>query len=453
MNKYTTYIFLSVLVTLFSCVRDAEQTSDSGTTNPNSAFQKTAGWPDSIKMRRVGDSFQETIAKVEVDKTGAIWALRVAKPNPDESNYKKYLEKYDVLGNLVLSIPEKTGTILHSFVVHPSGELTIMELRTSIGDSLESNIWLKRIRADGSTLIETALRDREKPEKKYDDADINFGYPAELIPAGENVYLAAYTHGVKLYNFSSNLEMSWSRQVMPLLAYVSGRKIKLALDEFNNIHVALSLWHQSEITAWENHFAKTLARESAVSSFFIAGFSPKGDLKISRAFGKDHALYPAGLAVKDGTLTAVSTSRIQNKFKDSNHTQEWNIIFFRAEMNSGRILDYKVLETQRDTYISDFRVNAAGHSYITGTNDFIQVNTGSVVEFGQAYILKVDEHGRKLSYLNFRGHRHTRIESIALLGLDRLIFGGFFNGPITHTGDADKKQNFQWGMLGVAGIN
>lgn len=412
-------------------------------------FQKVAGWPSSVAIRRVGDGFQESIGQIQVSNEEQIWALRTAIENLDTPE-KKYLEKYDLDGKLILSIAEQEGTKFHSFVVHPSGNLTILELRKSAGDPKKSNLWLKHINSDSKTIAESPLRDRELVDQQHDDTDVvrvdPFLYSARLLANGEGLYLLAKTNGYKLYSFTKDFKLSWNRLVLPFVMLAYGFDVKLALDEVGDVYAGVQLYDESEIEQWEQHFGTTLPKQSKNSNFFVSSFSSNGEQKIARLFGGDHGgLSVAGFAVKNGILTAGCNTRLIKH----GSTLDWSIVFLRAEINSGKILDYKFIETQKDTYVRDFYVDKAGHGYFAGVNDFIQVVTGSVVEFGQGYILQVDNSGKKIAYLPLRGPRHTEVKSVRLLGNDRLIFGGFFNGPITHTGDIDKQQTFQWGMLGI----
>lgn len=458
------YTILILFITVSSCTGHHKDTApikhEQEPPNQESMFKTVEGWPDSIKMRRVGESFSESVENVQFDSSGAIWVLRESKTNPDKRETKRYLEKYDGQGNYIFGLSEAVGTILSSFTVHPSGELTIVELRKKEGgeEHLWHNIWLKRIRTDGSIIIESPLREFNDGDKVviYHDPDDIYRSLNLLIASREDVYLFVEQHksGSKLYKFDNKLQQSWNRQILPVLprSFLSYSDVKLGIDELFNICIVIGLYKE-DVAAWERHFAKILPKESENSYLFFMQFDPNGNLKISRAFGTNEHLQPSGIAVKNGILTVGTSSRIQRKFNEPNHTQEWHPVFLKAEIASGKVIDYKILESQRDTLVNDFHVNAEGHGFFVGTNDFIQVDSNSVVEFGQGYVLKVDEHGNKLSYLSFRGPRHISVNSISLLENGKLLFGGTFNGSITHTADADSKQDFQWAMLGVIDIN
>jgi hypothetical protein len=108
MNKWkklfiSSSFFIMCLI-ISSCTRDNKDTKK--VIEPlESAFKTFPAWPDSVKMRRVGDSFSESIDNLQVDNTGAVWFLRKAKPNPDEDKYLQYLEKYDAQGNHIFTMP------------------------------------------------------------------------------------------------------------------------------------------------------------------------------------------------------------------------------------------------------------------------------------------------------------------------------------------------------------
>ncbi|MCA9508999.1 MAG: hypothetical protein KC505_11310 [Myxococcales bacterium] len=311
--------------------------------NSSMLFEKITGWPSFVAMRRIGGSaFQESITQLEIGSNGIIWALHKTNKNPDIQKDQKYIERYNTQGKLTLSLPEQKGTKTHSFVVHPSGNLTVLELRTSTGNPNKSNLWLKRIKPNGSIITESALRDGGLAYQEYDDIDMlrvhPFYYSAQLHVHGEDVYLLAQTQGMKLYRFKEDLKLLWNRQVLPYTSLLDNLDIKLAHDELSNIYAVVRIYDESEIKEWERYFGKTLPMQSKKSNFFIASFGSNGDPIISRVFGENHYLSIAGFVVKNGILTAGCHTRYDKQHNDLGSTLAWNIVFFRAEINSGKLL-------------------------------------------------------------------------------------------------------------------
>lgn len=76
-----------------------------------------------------------------------------------------------------------------------------------------------------------------------------------------------------------------------------------------------------------------------------------------------------------------------------------------------------------------------------------QVRTGSVVEYADACLFKIDSEGKPLTKTYFGTARNDGIVSMDF-NEGRLLLGGYTDGPITHTADNDVSAGFQNAFLG-----
>lgn len=86
--------------------------------------------------------------------------------------------------------------------------------------------------------------------------------------------------------------------------------------------------------------------------------------------------------------------------------------------------------------------------FVGGKCGFRQVSTGSVVEFADSCLLTMDGNGRLMASKFFGTDRNDAIISMSFQN-DRLIVGGFADGPITHTADQDQSAGYQHAMFGI----
>lgn len=458
--------------------KDTKQRETSGRLD---AFGPFENWPERASMRRVGDSFGERITHVKQDSSGNTWILRKARR--EDWSTSKFIEKYDSLGALLLSLPEPKDVHFNAFTVHPSGEVTVAETRKI--NTLETtgtiyHIWFKRLRSDGSILTEAPLRssssEKEQLYYKFDWSKMHsnitgiekFFYEIDegdkvrlfsqnheaLLSVGEEAIFLAWTFGVKLYQIDNRLHTVWNQQVMPLHGHMTNMACqeKLAVDENGHLYVAIDA-NTETLEAWKTHFNQAILREENADNFLILHYDSKGTFQNANLFREQHYVSVAGFAVKNNVMTLGGTTRINGKLALPNNTWERDLIFLKANLQTDQVLLRKTINLKRDDHARDFKLDHSGNGVFVGTNNYVQVDTNSIVESGQAFILKLDTNGNQIDYIELPGPRDTEITSFDFLKPEEgdygIVFGGEYDSPITHTGDQDKSQNYSKGMLGI----
>ncbi len=434
-------------------------------------------------MRRVGESFIEEVKTVQQDHEGNTWILRRSTAEDSNGFSKHFIEKFNPQGVLILSLQEPSGTHFNAFTIHPSGELTIAETRKI--DTTEEygkifHIWFKRLKHDGTLITEVPLRDAGSDEeqlyymfdwdKKYsdivsvetiphvvdsEDKIRTYATNEELLSSvGEEAIFLAYTHSVKLYRLKKDLQIAWNKQVMPHhnLILMGHLEAKLAVDETGNAYVAFpSIYEQ--IKAWKTHFKKNMDGLDIPKGILIVELNTAGELQNYRLFHQENPLSVAGFFVQNDVITLGATLKVLGKLAKHNNTHERDLLFFRAQFSTGEFYVHKIIDIQRDDYAHDFKIDGHGNGIFVGSNNFVQVDSGSFVEYGQGFALFVDKEGNKLDYVSLPGPRHTRINSFDFRKSQSersgIVFGGRYDAPITHTADEDKSLNYQKGLLGV----
>jgi hypothetical protein len=480
----TVLLFLSFC--FFGCADSTRYAQQDTSVSSNSAgvltFKNKPGWPSQIVSREIGAEFIERIVQVLGDPAGNIWVLRQSENTYLLAETNTQIEKYTSSGEKILEVKTSVGAQFETMVVHPSGELTVVELRPSKNRKEREwrsyQIWLKRISPDGILLDEAPLKDagNEQERTRYhfewnaSDSKWKFTHRslgehsvdekgitqvssdnhAALIAFEEDVYLSIWTYGLKVYHYNKDLEIKWGRQILPECDYFTNMASQelLAVDEVGNLYVAAKFF-EDDIDVWEMHFGKEVSAKAKDNGFFVGQIDRNGNFKSARIFGREIVMWPVGISVSSGVMTAGGVSRIRNKFNLPNHTMEWDLVFLRATVLDAQTLVSKTIDVKRDDIARDFQVDSKGNGIFAGTNDFVQVDTNSWVEFGQAFLLRVDDQGNQIGYVSFRGPRHSQISTISIGPGDAVVFGGTTDGPITHTAQHDHSQGFEKAMLGV----
>ncbi|WP_394821419.1 hypothetical protein [Pendulispora albinea] len=437
-------------------------------------------WHPGVRLRRVGDAFAEHVPRVVVTPSGNIVALRGSRAEKGELPGVEVVEMVDPDGRMLGSMagpPDRAGLDL---VVHPSGELTLIELRPSASKN-EKEVWLRRLGADLRTLREAPLRDRpsehelltyflatqpdgspviDKVESRPAPADdivrIDFVKWAQghvrLAARGEEVLVGAWTYGTKVYALGADLEVRWSRQVMPespSTVTVFFPEV-LTVDEAGRIGIAFPV-SAPLLEAYKRHFGREDIPPYKGPSYFqtmVRRITADGRKDTGRTFDYgDRAdidyLDVVGMALRGDEVTLCGSVRIKNKLHIPNQTEEHDLGWLHGNIEGGAV-QARAADLLRQDYAHTCRVDAKGGLTFAGTNDFLQVDTNSWMEFGQALVYAVDAEGKETARITFRGPRHTEITTFDWTKRGAVVFGGTFDGPVTHT--EDQRSN---GMLGV----
>lgn len=432
----------------FSCTVEGEAVA-SDSPILSRMFSSIPSCPE-LALRQVGSAFSTHIIKMDVDADQNFYLLIEALEAGESQKFfgKFSLIKLDSSGKQIFEVKSSENNVFESFALHPSGEVTIVETRkvSDNDDPGTYHVWLRRLSNSGELKLETPLKDSTIAKTDNGSPHVLFYAGSVLLSNGEEVYLASATDKGKIYSLTANYQVKWSYQYLPThRVIIAPGNSKLFLDKEGRLILGQTI-HKQEILALETLFGESFPDKDGV---LIYRFSSNGKDVEHKVITNSNAMDIAGIHA-DGDLITFGGDIHIKKFTEANHTYERDLIFFKFDISTGAILANKVIDLQRDDAASDFVIDHQGNGIIVGRNNYIQVDSHSVVDFGQAYILKVDPSGEIESYISFNGPRNTSLGSVMLQSrTDKtLFFSGTFDGPITHTGDHDPSLRYQKSMVG-----
>ena len=102
-----------------------------------------------------------------------------------------------------------------------------------------------------------------------------------------------------------------------------------------------------------------------------------------------------------------------------------------------------------DEWVEAIAPCGEGRVCVAGVLGSRSVDTGSVVTFGDGFIVPMALDGTMSAPWTITSARHSTVWDLASTADDRVLFFATTNGPITHTGDHDPTLMFNEGRLGV----
>src|SRR4051812_17322337 len=146
--------------------------SSQNTPDPSSddiVLAPASGWPANVAVRSLRRAFRTSVTSIEIDAGGKIWLLRDVWSDPSQLLGAPVLERYAESGHLEKRLTFRTGAVVPSFVVHPSGELTVL-LKRATG-ALDYALEILRLSPEGETISELRFEDTPGPRENlfYDD--------------------------------------------------------------------------------------------------------------------------------------------------------------------------------------------------------------------------------------------------------------------------------------------
>ncbi|MBZ4423142.1 hypothetical protein [Myxococcus sp. RHSTA-1-4] len=465
--------FLGALFLLLACQASAPeggtQEETGGLVPATDTVRWTAheAWPTQTQYRQVGEAFRGTVHQLEVDDEGRSWLIRQDFDSPEDLTGQWTLEVYAPDGQRVFTLAREEGVEPYRFVRHPSGELTLFELQR-LPETTDFRLRLRRLSPEGQVLAERGFEDPGRPEEwplylldatrvtqvlERPSREVRWGREhfvhLRALALGEEVAFIVWSHGLKLYRLAPGLDLAWDLQLMPDHSWmdVLANQEQLTLDAEGNLLVGWGMF-RSEAAAWQQRFGRELAWRGGEADILVQRISPDGRFLSAQLHGNEQTEQLVGMGVHQGELLIGAVSRVL-KHDRPNDTTEWDLVLMRARLEAGTLLQHRVIDVAREDLAYDFQVDAQGRVWFAGVSDFLQVDTNSLVEFGQGLLLRTDVQGERTESLLLKGPRHVTVRRLALHPDGTLRFAGTFDGPITHTGDEDPSLGFSHVMLGV----
>src|SRR5258705_3970462 len=132
------------------------------------------GWPDAVASRSVPASLRTESTALDIDPRGKVWLLRDEHLSPSQLDGTPVLERYAPTGHLERRIVFPARAKGSSFVIHPSGMLSVFVMRDDDGDG-SYGLEVARLSPDGEAVATTALEEIPGPRENlfYDSAGVH----------------------------------------------------------------------------------------------------------------------------------------------------------------------------------------------------------------------------------------------------------------------------------------
>lgn len=259
-----------------------------------------------------------------------------------------------------------------------------------------------------------------------------------LTLAGDALYLLAPTYGIKLYALDANLGIAWARQIRPMsdtLDTMFAFRYPVAQDERGRVWVA-AIANPEQVNVDTAHFGHSPAGPGRGNVVVFATDARTGAPLSELAMGsdRDRAVALAGLHVRNEEISIVGRVSIV-KFDVPNHTHDADIFLSRAAATTLTQTFYKAIDLDKDDWPATAVFLDNGKILIGGANALVQVDSGSVVEYGSGFLARLSSDGNVERVVQMREPRNVEVVHFVTSISGDLIMGGLFDGPITHTSD------------------
>ena len=359
------------------------------------------GWPPSVEVRSVPRGFRTSVTSLEIDPDERVWLLRDEWSDPSQLRGVPVLERYNLTGHLERRVTFPANAGVSSFVIHPSGELSVFVMRDDDGDMFGYSLQIQRLSPDGQTLDQTDFEETPVPGENlyYDDAGVHelpIDGPFRLarnshvvgLPDDEGLFLVAeWTYSVKLYRLNADYGRAWGVQVMPAnigMAFNFTPSL-LVRDEEGRIHVGSELF-QDDAHVFGEHFHRPPLAPIGSYDVLVQRFTPGGAFSAARILGGVAVDHPSGMTVHDGSVLIVGAARV-TKHDLPNRTMEWDLVAMRGSIDDASPVDYRTFDLARDDFGWAMVEAADGTIDVAGRTDYVQVDTNSEVEDGKGLLL------------------------------------------------------------------
>lgn len=252
------------------------------------------------------------------------------------------------------------------------------------------------------------------------------------------LYMMAYTYGVKMYKLDSDFNVDWDVQVMPAYTWLWGTLLtntsSFTVTDSGDVYVAFELFG-TDSDIYEQHFLKSLPNKQSSGSVGISVVNNDGLIERTFAIGEEaYSESLTDIEVTDDKLWLGASVRHSPNASGSN--SEWDLLLMSADLETGETLSYHLIDHNKEDIAHDFLLQSNDQFAFGGITGFHQADTNSQTSDGNALILEVNSLGEVINQKEFDLARDTYITGFSMDG-DSFIYDYVFDGPITHTCDAE----------------
>lgn len=316
---------------------------------------------------------------------------------------------------------------------------------------------LLRLSADGEILETHAFTDAAGPRENLyydelgvheDDGPLSFNPLRHVVGLadGEGLYLYAWTFGAKLYRLDAGYRELWDAEVMPSnigMTYMFHQEL-LAVDERGRVYVAYQVLAE-DVAIYNQHFARAPLTAIGNYDILVERFEPDGAFSAAQVFGGPGLDEPTGMTAHDGEVLLTGAARFK-KHDLPNRTLEWDLLVLRGDLDNPARSSYRTLDLSRDDLSWTMVEAPDGTILLGGRTDYVQVDTNSEIENGKGLLVALSPDLSRKTTLTLPGPRDVQVQAMRLAPDGRLWFAGIRDGYLTHTPDAECRNQ---GVLGT----
>ncbi|MFP2931816.1 hypothetical protein ACLESO_42910 [Pyxidicoccus sp. 3LG] len=438
----------------------------------HAGFEARAPFDGRARVRRVDCGFRSGVEGMVVAADGSTWLRRIEyADHGDESFFyppNKLLTHVGPGGELLgeLRMPE----FIQDFVVHPSGELTVLGWDKPQDPK---TVQVRRLRPDGSVIAERLFGIDIPPEERLyyqaspDGNLVKVALPEEdravgVVTAraqGEDVFMVVGADGLRLVHLDSALQTRWASVVAPSVGLVGANSEQvramggpfvgwhLDVDEAGRIHVAspfLEVYRRAYAEAF-----RSLPEGDEGRGILLTTFEPTGARRSARVVGTDTADDLSGLVVRGDTF--VLGARTSTPSTQANKRIDTDLFFASGRWDgTGDGGVTRLISLDRDDESVSLIPCGEGRYCLAGHTAYEELKTGRTLEGGKGFVLALDARGEQQDLLLLEGQRDTEVLS-AVPGPGGSVVFAFATNQYGDTGRVGYpfKDNEVW--LGVFG--
>jgi len=419
------------------------------------------GWPGAVEVRSVPGSFRTTITTLEVDPREKVWLLRDEVSDPSQLLGAPVLERYGATGHLERRIGFASDSRVSSFVVHPSGELSVFVMRGDPGGQ-QYDLEIVRLTAEGERLATTPFEEVPGPRENlyYDETGVHalpvngpfkLGWTSHVegVADGEGLYLLVeWSYGFKLYRLDGSNRRLWGRQVMPANVGMAFQlSPSLIVRDGDAVDVATQIFEE-DLHFYGEHFGRAPLTPLGSYDVLVQRFEADGTFAGARLFGGPTVDHPSAMTARDGVVVVAGAART-TKFDTPNRTMEWDIAVMRGRVEGVAPPEYRTIDLARDDFGWALAETPGGGLIVGGRTDYVQVDTNSEVENGKGLLLVLQPDLTEQSVVELPMPRDVQVHALRMLSNGRLVFAGTRDGPLTHTERSMTRNDGFWGVARV----
>lgn len=404
-------------------------------------------WNSSGKIQ-VTQQNHLAIIKSIPNPVGGVYLLMESLPDKFSAPGQRLLQRLDCQWTVAMEYPVAIDENIVDFELHENGELTLLVVSST-------EFTLHRIDLNGDLLNKTIIENI-----------IPLGAFADIAFSDDTLFLAARHDDLSVslssfnYTQSTGFTQDWRTMVEPETSpspwgmiggsydtfeqLVQNYQVFITLDQHNNAYVTVpglfALFHHhneffdeqllyigTKSDSWEDAPKYWPQMDALVTKITISG-----ERIYTRVIGTDLPDEIYGSKIIDNLLYVFGRS---TRF----HGQFWDGFIATMNIDSGNLHYAHNVDINEGDIFYDVTQLSDGRILAVGATAWHQNPVGySVSENSEKLAAFINIDGIVTSTITLpHGSRHNQIRSVTALNDQWLLFGGFDNGPGTHSGDSD----------------